>query len=195
LTQDQLARLQGPLTTPITPPRPSGPPPSPIWVDNNRPNPGYVAAPSGPTTLVTPAAPQPTAADLIIESHSKDLAENLRLAGVVRPADSAAHHIASWDHPDAARARAILDRFDVGIDSADNGVYLPNTRESGAPGSYHPRLHNSDYYEAIDAALDRATSRVDVMDILDQIRQQLLNGTFPGTRARPIENPGSGAKP
>jgi hypothetical protein len=87
LSDDELTRLNRPTTTPITPPQPSGPPPLPAWVDNNRPNPGYTAAPAGPTTIVTPAAPQPTAAELIIEqgSSERDGPRNGFLAGSVHP--------------------------------------------------------------------------------------------------------------
>jgi hypothetical protein len=113
LTADQLARLQRPLTTPITPPQPSGPPPLPAWVDNNRPNPGYTAAPAGPTTIVTPAAPQPTAADLILtrnrDNNRTQAQDRYRANPELRnPAALAgtqgAGGVGKWGYPDTPRS-------------------------------------------------------------------------------------------
>jgi hypothetical protein len=113
LTQDQLNKLQGPLTTPITPPRPSGPPPLPGWVDNNRPNPGYTAAPAGPTTLVNPAAPQPTAADLILtrnRDNNRTQAQDRHRANpeLQNPSSLAgtrgAGGVGRWGYPDTPRS-------------------------------------------------------------------------------------------
>jgi hypothetical protein len=75
LSDDELARLNRPSTTPITPPQPSGPPPLPAWVDRNEPLPGYTASPAaGPTTLVTPTPPATNFNDLVIENSASNSA-------------------------------------------------------------------------------------------------------------------------
>jgi hypothetical protein len=190
LTPDQLARLQGPLTTPITPPQPSGPPPSPIWVDNNRPNPGYVAAPSGPTTLVTPAAPQPTAADLILNKTNADkLAENLEKAGKPKPAAGyQPHHmVPSRDGGPAMQAiRDKLALLDLDLNDAANGIWLPCAKApADATEAYHPRLTNDVYNEEVVFLLSNATTKEDAVRILETIASQLQANTFPGVRPRP----------
>jgi hypothetical protein len=190
LTQDQLNKLQGPLTTPITPPQPSGPPPLPGWVDNNRPNPGYTAAPAGPTTLVNPAAPQPTAAELMIDRRNSEiLGGNLEASGKTRPEGFEAHHIVPSRAGDA-RMEALRQRLEglgLKLNDAVNGVWLPGAdAPEGAQEAYHPRLNNRLYNEAVIAAFRGVTTLAEAQDILARIGSQLQQGgnAFPGIRPR-----------
>jgi hypothetical protein len=112
-------------------------------------------------------------------SPSAILAANMEAAGVARPAQTAAHHIVAAGSPKAAEARRILTRFGIDINDAHNGVFLPDTPSSAAPGLYHRTLHTHVYFEEVNARLSQATSRQDVLDILNDIRTELLNGTFP----------------
>ena len=67
----------------------------------------------------------------------KLLSKNLEAAGEPRPFGHAAHHIVALFAEDAERARTILQEFDIPINSADNGVWLPNMKGVGE-GAYHP---------------------------------------------------------
>jgi hypothetical protein len=195
LTVDQLNKLQGSLTTPTPTPSPNSPPPLvvPDWANRNEPSPGYLAPPpAGPAPLVTPAAPQPTAADLILDrSNSRKLGDNLEAAGMSQPAAGyVPHHmIPTRDGGaliDAVRAKlATLGLND--LNDAANGVWLPGYRSAPTADepAYHERLHNGDYFEAVARVFVGVTTIDEANDALAQIRSQLQDGTFPGTRPRP----------
>jgi RHS repeat-associated protein len=115
-------------------------------------------------------------------ASSAVLAANMGIAGIVRPPGTAAHHIAPGTDsrfPGAAESRAILEKFNIDINDPANGVYLPRTASSNAPGAYHPSLHTKVYYEELFSRLSQATTRDEVIHILNQIRQELLANTFP----------------
>lgn len=96
-----------------------------------------------------------------------------------------AHHIVASTHGRATDARKLLDKYQIDINDAANGVSLKPT---GAKPAHHGTgLHS---YAGIDAVTDRlrsavkgvddwATGRQRVLDALADIRQQILNGTFP----------------
>ncbi|EOG5907665.1 AHH domain-containing protein, partial [Vibrio vulnificus] len=63
------------------------------------------------------------------KNHSQRLAANMLAASRKRPANTAAHHIVSWDHPRAAKARIRLAAFGIDIDHEANGVYLPRFKK------------------------------------------------------------------
>lgn len=93
----------------------------------------------------------------------------------------AAHHIVAGRARAAALARAILARFQVNINDAGNGVFLP-TRRVGAAASgraYHPGLHTNRYYRAVNEALSEATSKEQVIAILRDIAAKLQTNSFP----------------
>ena len=69
----------------------------------------------------------------------------------------------------------------IDIDSYVNGVFLPNNRNSSAPGLLHTGRHTNDYIERVNAeivAADLAGGKDAVLKQLDQIRKMLLNGTY-----------------
>jgi hypothetical protein len=114
-------------------------------------------------------------------SPSVKLGQNMESQGTVRPAETAAHHIVAHGARGAASSRAVLRRFGVDINDADNGVFLPGNKNSANPGgaAVHASLHSGDYYQAVDDVLAGAQSRQDVTDGLGYIRGQLLGGSFP----------------
>lgn len=67
------------------------------------------------------------------------------------------------------------------MNDAKNGVFLPCKKgdTNPPPGYYHPSLHSDDYLTAVFDRLEPATTRDDVIAALSQIRQELLNKTFP----------------
>ncbi len=112
------------------------------------------------------------------EASSTALRKNLIEAGVNVPDyANAAHHIVAGTSKKASEARVILQKFGIGINDASNGVFLP-TVKNVANSAYHPSLHTNAYYNKVNDMLRGATSRNDVLDILDDIAGQLTNGTF-----------------
>jgi|CZKV01.1.fsa_nt_gi RHS repeat-associated protein len=112
-------------------------------------------------------------------ASSRVLGRNLEDAGTARPLDSAAHHIVAGNDPRAAQARAILQNEGIGINNVENGVFLPQNTSSLNPlgAAVHSIIHTDVYYDAVNAALQNAQVGT-VGDVLQDIAQQLLNGTF-----------------
>ncbi len=116
--------------------------------------------------------------DTLSKPSSKVLRQNLIEAGVEVPDyPNAAHHIVAGNAPKAAEARAILQKYGVDINDAANGTFLPTVKDV-AEGAYHPSLHTDSYYRKVTELLSSAKSQDDVLDILDDIAEQLQNGTF-----------------
>jgi len=96
---------------------------------------------------------------------------------------SAAHHIVAGDHSNvhAGRAREILKRLKIDVNSAENGVYLkhidPNSLQ---PGAYHRVIHTNEYFKNVYNRLDMAEklggakAREAVLTELENIRNDLL---------------------
>lgn len=115
---------------------------------------------------------------VISKPSSKLLKENLILAGKKFPTyPCAAHHIVAGSSRKAVEARSILYRFGIDINDAVNGVFLPTVKN--IPNSaYHRSLHTDSYYRKVTELLTPATSKEDVIDILEDIAEQLQKGTF-----------------
>lgn len=109
---------------------------------------------------------------------SRALGKALERAGFARSAGSAAHHIVAGRARIAGPAREVLERFGIGINDAENGVFLPENLNAPNPtgGAVHATLHNGRYYRTVNSMLDQATSREEVLDLLRSIRQSLLSG-------------------
>ena len=113
-----------------------------------------------------------------VTPSSKELRKNLVSAGTKEPSyPNAAHHIVAGRAPGAQSARDILEKFKVDINNAVNGVFLPTTKDT-TESTYHPSLHTNKYYDKVNNLLNKATSKDDVLDILDDISAALSNGTF-----------------
>ena len=68
-------------------------------------------------------------------SRSQALSGNIQLArSELQPDTTDAHHVVARRHRLAAVARAYLFRWKIGIDDADNGVFLPKKRGANVPG-------------------------------------------------------------
>jgi phage-related protein len=114
----------------------------------------------------------------ISEANSTVLRKNLEKAGTVVPDyTNAAHHIVAGGAGKADEAQKILAKFDIDINDASNGVFLP-TVEDASEALYHPSLHTNEYYETVNTMLRRAENKDDALEILDDIAEQLLDGTF-----------------
>jgi hypothetical protein len=107
---------------------------------------------------------------LVHNACAKDLAANLEAAGEFRPPDTDAHHIVARNDPRAARARAILQRENIDLDDAANGVFLDS--------SVHDGLHTDLYYQTLTRELEGALPGT-VRARLLIIAQELKAGAYP----------------
>jgi len=84
-----------------------------------------------------------------------------------------AHHIVpSTDSYRAAkRAREILHQLGIDINAAENGVLLPEVIHTGLS-------RNQRYMDAVLRELEYVSTRQDAVNVLRDIGQRLLNGTF-----------------
>ena len=87
----------------------------------------------------------------------------------------AAHHIVAGDDPGAKIAQQILNKYGININSSVNGVYLPMKRGI-SEGTLHNGRHSMEYYEYVNTALSRTTSREEAIEILNDIAVMLSTG-------------------
>jgi hypothetical protein len=126
--------------------------------------------------------------DLLIEQrNSQILGQNLETAGRPRPAEGyEPHHIVpseKWAELDDLRRQ--FGAWNIDLNDAANGVWLPGSQSAhDSVGSYHTRLHNSDYRRAVEKAFEGVASREEALEVLDRVRGHLEAGTFPGSRPR-----------
>lgn len=114
----------------------------------------------------------------IVKSSSKVLRENMIKAGIDVPDfANAAHHIVAGNARGVQAARDVLDKFNVKVNDAVNGVFLPIVK-GVSDAAYHPSLHTKTYYDTVNYLLSKATCKEDVIYILIQIGNQLADGTF-----------------
>jgi A nuclease family of the HNH/ENDO VII superfamily with conserved AHH len=132
--------------------------------------------PAAPVPGAKPAPPPPPATG----SQSK-LAKAMRAQGMNQPANTDAHHIVAQEAKYAQKSREILQKFGIGIDEAVNGVFLPSNKSSPNPSgsAVHGPLHRKEYYNAVEEALKKASSKDEVVNILKGIRQSLESGGYP----------------
>ena len=111
---------------------------------------------------------------------SRKLTRNLKKAGINKPKDykAAAHHIVAGGDPNAAKSRTILERFEIGINDASNGVFLPYEKNAPTNAVYHTSLNTQEYNAKVHEMLQYAESREEVLSILERIRDLLLQGKF-----------------
>ncbi|MGH9874928.1 MAG: AHH domain-containing protein [Pyrinomonadaceae bacterium] len=102
---------------------------------------------------------------------SKELIKNLANVGATASTGEAAHHIVAHSFGYAGYGRYVLSRFGIGINSAENGVYLAQ--------SVHQGLHTARYFQAVNRLLAQARTRDEVIQVLQYIKSELQNGTFP----------------
>lgn len=116
-------------------------------------------------------AQKPNGAPQTGATSSKSLARALEAAGERRTDGTAAHHIVARLASDAAAAREVLHKYGIGLDDAENGVFLPTDQ--------HMRLHTREYYRAINGALASAKSREETIRLLRSIGLSLRAKRFP----------------
>ena len=129
-----------------------------------------------------------TAAPVWVHNCSKRLARNLEASDLpnstrIRDANGRsitdAHHIVGEGSRFAGSARDVLTKYDIDLDSAANGIFLPtNNRVSNVTGAtVHPR--SKAYYDWVNTSFENVSSRQGALDTLDSIRGALSRGETP----------------
>jgi RHS repeat-associated protein len=124
------------------------------------------------------ALPLATAATV---ASSRILRANMAARGILARPGQGAHHIVAGGMRRAQAARDVLARFQININDASNGVYLPTSRiGAAASGSTNHRvLHTNRYLDAVNELLSGATTREEALATLRYIATQLQQHTFP----------------
>jgi A nuclease family of the HNH/ENDO VII superfamily with conserved AHH len=177
LTDEERDRIGAPLTTPISPQQ-TPPLATPIPSDNDRPPPlpGLeIQEPTGPTITTTPADPQ-NWRDLIIETRdSRELGDNLIAGGSPKPGTGyQPHHVIPINDPRAADIQRRLQDARIDLNSAANGVWLPqNSSVSNKGETPHNETFRDSYFDYLDKAFAGATDKADLESRLQQVRDDL----------------------
>nr|WP_232314525.1 AHH domain-containing protein [Grimontia marina] len=135
-------------------------------------------APEGTRDIGTTTRPRTSSL-----TDAEMLAANLELALGTRPLDNHAHHIVPKGMADAEPARAILEAFNIRINAAENGVWLP--MDYGVPNistsAIHSTLHKPGYINWVNETLVQAShfGRRGVLEALSSLRSQINNGHHP----------------
>jgi hypothetical protein len=117
------------------------------------------------------------------QSGSAVLGAELKAAGISPPGtDYHAHHIVPRGMRGAERAREILERAGIGIDTATNGIWLPgNSKAVNADGSLiHQGIHSRNYLRHITrilAGAEAAGGRNAVWSAMTRLRQRIHDAT------------------
>jgi hypothetical protein len=131
----------------------------------------------------------PTSAKMLLANaerkgynHRRTLSRNIVAAtSQSRPSNACAHHIVALRDPEAGLSRNLLFRWGIGINDADNGVFLPRNG-TGLPGNpsaaHHTPHHSVTYhlkvYRTLNAEQDAAGGRSG----LRSIKADLLSGAL-----------------
>jgi hypothetical protein len=98
-----------------------------------------------------------------------------------RPAAVCAHHVVALTDGDALRSRLVIFKWGIGINDADNGVFLPAKRV-GMPGfanaAHHSPHHSPEYHYAVFVRVRRGKDELGCRTQLRGIKSALLAGTM-----------------
>lgn len=120
------------------------------------------------------------------DSHADSLSRTIKNAtGIAKPTGIAAHHVVAPGDEDALPSRLMLFGWGIGINDADNGLYLPckgvPRPKALAKATLHDYIHTYRYHYAVNARLievdetDTAGARVQ----LKSMKREILADQFP----------------
>lgn len=121
---------------------------------------------------------QPKDADVLRDNMNKVLEYVGEKNEVIERSNSRAHHIVG-DNPSTIEAEQILTQYGIDINDPMNGVFLPNDVNSPLKGVIHEGRHTNEYHDIVNQRLRMATSREDCLEILQSIKEDLVNGDLP----------------
>lgn len=111
-------------------------------------------------------------ADILRNNMGKSMGEN---AAEINKSNSRAHHIVG-DNEYSGESKAILEKYGIDINAPENGIFLPQDETSDLHGTIHNGKHTMAYNDEVTQRLKVATSKEDVLEILDSIKEDLYNG-------------------
>jgi hypothetical protein len=116
-------------------------------------------------------------------NHRRTLSRNIVAAtSQSRPVNTCAHHIVALGDPEARESRNLLYTWGIGINDADNGVFLPS-KGTGLPGypnaTHHTPHHKQLYHLEVYSQLSRRDGSEDGRRGLKSLKSQLLSGELP----------------
>jgi len=91
--------------------------------------------------------------------------------------NSAAHHIFDFVEHDSPMGKR-LKGWDIDLNSADNGVWLPTESIAGVWASIHRGRSTNQYKDYVLDQLKTAKNRQQALGVLESIRQELLDGVL-----------------
>ena len=129
-----------------------------------------------------PANPTRTQLDWATSENAKRLRKNL---GEQIEDGEDAHHIVQSTHRRAEEARKLLDKYQIDINSAENGIGLKPTGDR--PAHHGQGLHSFDGIDEVTRRLqlavggvnDFALARRKIIEALRRIKQEIRLGNFP----------------
>lgn len=117
--------------------------------------------------------------------HSRTLARNIQKAtGESKHEQADAHHVVAAGDKRARRSRTLLFRWGIGINDADNGLYLPKKWSSVVPGldeaTAHEVIHTTAYHLAVTTrlVLTKPSNQTAGRNTLRDIKFDILNNEF-----------------
>lgn len=97
---------------------------------------------------------------------------------IIERSNSRAHHIVGSNEFTKV-GKIILAKYDIDINDPINGIFLPNDVNSPLKGVIHEGKHISDYFDTVNQRLRMASSREDCLEILQSIKEDIINGELP----------------
>ncbi len=115
-----------------------------------------------------------------LKANSTTLRHNMQEVLGNAPANHQAHHLVAGTSANAEKARKILQKHDIDINSPSNGVFLPDCSFKGGGGvsTIHCGRHRKAYDDLVVEILSSADAggKASVISALTNIRLQLLSG-------------------
>lgn len=133
-------------------------------------------------TLPAPAAKLRADAERKVR-HSRILERNIRNAtGQMRHPEADTHHVVAQADSRAKGSRNLLFRWGIGINDADNGLYLRKTWKSRVPdqdsATAHDSIHTLAYHLAVFARLESNDNNVGGRAELRDIKREIISDSF-----------------
>ncbi len=89
---------------------------------------------------------------------------------------TAAHHVIEGSDKAALKSRDILKKFDIDINAAENGIFLPDGPNSIYKGSRHITSHTEAYSNYVYNKIKDSKSKSDLISSLMEIKHELYSG-------------------
>lgn len=110
--------------------------------------------------------------------------QNLNKSGQHGRPGEEAHHIVPGGHRSASEARAILKKFNIGVNSAENGVFLSGSRAGSIKDFFSlshrgSGLHSNSSIRSVTEMLRNAKTRDQAVEVLNSVREAIKSGTLP----------------